>query len=624
MVVRCGEDEIRFRLGVTEARLGSGIDCDIYLPFPGVSRLHAVLLPTVEGPVLLDQNSKNGVLVEGRRVEQVVLRPGVVARFGQATVFADDDCNSDVDIGLALRRPPKRAGQGHETEELNSSKESTGSESGAEVLRFIRDLEDAKRLPADTTGAEYLARGRRILGAQSILVFVRDGGGEAGARLAAVDGPEPDGKTLARLGAKTKTGDPGQKTSEIRIGGRSILRYATPGDTGGSVAAVFPPGADLRQWQRDLFEFVAEHLSGGRPTRKLASPAKPVPYPSLVFPPGMTPGESPAISGLLRQIARTVSSRLDVLLLGETGTGKELFARMIHASGPTPGGPFVAINCAAIPSELLEAELFGIHGRTATGVDAHSGRFLEADGGTLFLDEIGDMAPTLQAKILRFLQEREVHAVGASKPRKVSVRVVSASNRDIPGDVAAGRFRADLYYRLRGLQFHIPPLRDRAGDLPILVAAFAESAAQEHGKVIRGVSRKAMDLLLRYSWPGNVRELLAEIHRAVLVAPDGGLIDVKALGPVQWAVGRRRSEGLEPGAGDSRSLSAPLDSSIGQDSRREPVGGTLEAKLVAIERRLIEDALAASEGNRTHAARQLGLSRNGLLKKLRRFLRTEV
>ncbi|MBK6407779.1 MAG: sigma-54-dependent Fis family transcriptional regulator [Holophagales bacterium] len=327
----------------------------------------------------------------------------------------------------------------------------------------------------------------------------------------------------------------------------------------------------------------------------------------LVLPEGMVRGDSIAMRGLLSQIAKTVHSRIDVLIHGETGTGKELIAQLIHASGPTAGGPFVAINCAAIPAELLESELFGVRARVATGVDAQLGRILDANGGTLLLDEIGEMPLSLQPKLLRFLQEREVHSIGASKPEKVNVRVISISNRDLLEDSRAGRFRSDLFYRLRGLQFHVPPLRDRKEDIAGLVAALAARAAEEEGKQIRGISRKALDLLEAYDWPGNVRELQAEVHRAVLFCPAGALLGAEHFKTVDWAVRQGRS-----GSAAERETLRP-----GQHLG----GGGLELRdrVVKLEKEMIAAALAETAGNQTRAAKILGITRNGLALKLARL-----
>ncbi|HVT18534.1 MAG TPA: sigma 54-interacting transcriptional regulator [Thermoanaerobaculia bacterium] len=326
----------------------------------------------------------------------------------------------------------------------------------------------------------------------------------------------------------------------------------------------------------------------------------------LRIPEGMVVGTSPAIADLLAQLRATVKSDLSILLTGETGTGKELFARLIHASGPHGEGPFVAVNCAAIPSELLEAELFGVAARVATGVDARAGLFVQADGGSLFLDEIGEMPERLQAKLLRALQQREVLPVGGSAPRGIDARVISASNRDLGRQVKEGGFRADLYYRLRGLQLELPPLRARREDLPPLILALASRAALKYGRSIRGISRRALALLFEHDWPGNVRELASELERAVLLCPGGGMLrreHFRLGGPA----------GPRGGAPAGDLPAPPAERTAGGETRG------LRARLEAIEREAVLEALALAKGNRAEAARRLGITRNGLGLKIRRL-----
>jgi transcriptional regulator with PAS, ATPase and Fis domain len=346
-----------------------------------------------------------------------------------------------------------------------------------------------------------------------------------------------------------------------------------------------------------------------RPAPK-ASALHPAPErkPELAVPPELVAGDSPAMRNLFEQIRATVHSQLDVLLIGETGTGKELFARMIHASGPTAKGPFVAVNCAAVPNDVLEAQLFGVEGRIGTGADSRSGLFVKAEGGSIFLDEIGELPAPLQSKLLRVLQQREVLAVGARDALKVRLRVISASNKDLEGEVRAGRFRADLFYRLRGLQYHLPPLRDRREDIPALAARFVSQAALEHDKRVAGVEREALDLLLRYDWPGNVHELRSEIGRAVLLVDAGRPLAAEHLGGVRWRVVRRDQAQAADGAAapatpDPRD-SGSLDLGVARD---------------ALERRLITEALGRTGGVQTRAAKLLGITRNGLALKLKRL-----
>jgi len=230
-------------------------------------------------------------------------------------------------------------------------------------------------------------------------------------------------------------------------------------------------------------------------------------------------GESPAMLAVFKTIRQVAPSRASVLLLGESGTGKELFAQALHQNSPRRHRPFVKVACAALPETLLESELFGHEKGSFTGaVYARSGRFEAADGGTLFLDEIGDITPTVQVKLLRFLEEREFERVGGNRTFKVDVRVVAATHRDLRKKLEDGSFREDLYYRLNVIEVHIPALRDRAGDIPLLVHHFIQKYAEANGKAVEGIADEALSQLLQHNWPGNVRELENAIERAVVLS----------------------------------------------------------------------------------------------------------
>jgi len=229
-------------------------------------------------------------------------------------------------------------------------------------------------------------------------------------------------------------------------------------------------------------------------------------------------GQSIAIRSLIEEVKKIADSRSNVLILGETGTGKELFARSIHFSSSRKSKPFIPINCSAIPENLLESELFGYMKGAFTGaVSNKRGLFEEADGGTIFLDEIGELTPQLQSKLLRLIDDREIRPLGSIKSRKVDVRIISATNRDISAFVRDGAFREDLYYRINVVSLVIPPLRDRREDIADLAAMFLDKYAADIGKDVRHIDQDAMHLLSQYSWPGNVRELQNIIERAILI-----------------------------------------------------------------------------------------------------------
>jgi Nif-specific regulatory protein len=306
-------------------------------------------------------------------------------------------------------------------------------------------------------------------------------------------------------------------------------------------------------------------------------------------------GTTAAMTEVFRLMESAAASPIPVLIEGETGTGKELVARAIHRASARAEAPFVAVNCAALAETLLESELFGHRRGAFTGaVQDRRGLFEAASGGTIFLDEIGEMPVRMQAKLLRVLQEGEITPVGDHRPRRVDVRVVAATNRDLAGLVAAGHFRDDLYYRLAAFPITFPPLRARREDIPLLVHRFLSETAQRHGKTIAGVRPAALDLLRRFPWPGNVRELRNEIDRAVALAAPGA-----SLGPELLSakiVGRPASEATPAAA--------------------EPVRPLREAR-AAFEVRYVAEALRRHRGNVSQAARALGISRVALQKKMK-------
>ena len=297
-------------------------------------------------------------------------------------------------------------------------------------------------------------------------------------------------------------------------------------------------------------------------------------------------GMTRPIQQLIRQVEEIRESRVDVLITGESGTGKELVARAIHFSSDRASAPFVALNCSVLPENLVEAELLGIEKGVATGVDRRIGRFEAADGGTLFLDEIGDLSPAAQAKILRVLQERVLERVGGRRPIPVDVRILAATNRDLEEEIDAGRFRDDLFYRLRVIHLRTPALREIREDIPLMARHLLQQACREVRRPEKQLSPEAVDLLLQYDWPGNVRELENEMKRLAVTV---------------------RRDTIGPG-----------DLSVGLQGNRNPSRNLHEA-VEELERRLIREALQACEQNRARTARRLGLSRQGLLKKMHRY-----
>ncbi|HSB77637.1 MAG TPA: sigma-54 dependent transcriptional regulator, partial [Candidatus Methylomirabilis sp.] len=301
-------------------------------------------------------------------------------------------------------------------------------------------------------------------------------------------------------------------------------------------------------------------------------------------------GATQAMQDVLSAVEDVARANTTVLLLGESGTGKEVFARYIHALSPRAGGPWIAVNCAALPGELLESELFGHEKGSFTGAVATKvGKFELATGGSLFLDEVGSMRLDLQAKILRALQEREIERVGGTRTIKIDVRVIAATNRELKKAVEEGTFREDLYYRLNVVPITLPDLKDRQEDIPLLANHFVQKFSQESNPSIREISKEAMAILLSYSWPGNVRELENIIERAVTLGR-GPAIQPSDLPPH-----------LAGGAD-------PLERALAK-----------EATLEDLERDYIGVILRRTKGHQIRAASILGIDRRTLYRKIRRY-----
>ena len=305
-------------------------------------------------------------------------------------------------------------------------------------------------------------------------------------------------------------------------------------------------------------------------------------------------GESPGMLQAFRTIRQVAPSNASVLLLGESGTGKELFAQALHQAGPRRGRPFIKVACAALPETLLESELFGHEKGSFTGaISTRAGRFEAADGGTLFLDEIGDISPTVQVKLLRFLEEREFERVGGNRTFKVDVRIVCATHRDLAKKIAEGSFREDLYYRLNVIEIRIPSLRERPADVPVLAQHFLTKYAVRNGKAVRSLSDEALALLARQPWPGNVRQLENAIERAVVLAEE------PVLTPAHFPTLRGSLEAAEP----------PGPSGIA-------IPGS---SLAAIEREAILRTLESVGGSTSRAASLLQISPRKIQYKLKEY-----
>src|SRR5918911_1193963 len=302
-------------------------------------------------------------------------------------------------------------------------------------------------------------------------------------------------------------------------------------------------------------------------------------------------GTSQALERVLKQARSVAATSATVLLTGENGTGKEMLARAIHQESPRAGGPFVAVSCAALPEALIESELFGHEkGAFTSANQMHKGRFELADGGTLFLDEIGDLSAAVQVKLLRVLQEREFERVGGTKTLTVDIRLIAATNRDLEKEVAQGRFRQDLFFRLNVVPLALPPLRERPEDIPLLAAHFAAKSAEKHGQTTPELEPELIEVLQEYEWPGNVRELENLIERLVVLS-NGPSLGVEFV--------------------PEKMLRALPGTNASDES-------TLEGAVGALKRKMIVNALQ-SEGNKVAAAKKLGISRSYLHRLINEF-----
>ena len=305
-------------------------------------------------------------------------------------------------------------------------------------------------------------------------------------------------------------------------------------------------------------------------------------------------GPGPKIQQVVRLVERIRDSAVNVLITGESGTGKELVAKAFHYTSPRARRPFVALNCAALPETLLESELFGIEKGVATGVQSRTGQFEKANGGTLFLDEIGDLSLTAQAKILRVLQERVLERVGGRAPIPVDVRVLAATNKDLEAEIVRGGFREDLFYRIKVVHLHMPPLRDIREEIPLLANHFLKEYCRETGRGAVEFSGEVLRKLAAAAWPGNVRQLRNEVMRLAACAR-GPVITEDDL----W-------EGMPVPAPD-------------QPPAKRATAQSLKRAVEELERKMIAEALQGTRNNQQQAAKLLGLSRQGLINKMKRY-----
>lgn len=546
LVARIGDRESRCLVGEEPVLVGAATDCDFVLRDPTISRRHARLRIDGDALWIEDLDSRNGIHVDQRRVVGGArVGPGQRLRFGDVELRIEPADAADAE--LAVPGSPS----GKDEHEATAATLAT-----APLARFCSHALPPL-LRAIAEGADTVDVGARALAA---LVAAIPG---CAAELRRGDG------TLASAGST------GAARCSITLS-RGALTLTLCCESENEPL--------MRQLGSIVLDLVACMPQGG------ADHAVDRPLRTAVAQPPGPATLSPGLEEIYRRAATVAPSQINVLVEGETGTGKELMARYLHRASGLPEQRFVALNCAALPRDLLDAELFGIEAGVATGVAARAGKFEQAHGGTLFLDEIADMAPDTQARLLRVLQEGVVYRIGGKQARPAQVRVVSACNRDLEAMVAAGSFRLDLYHRIADWPLRLPPLRERAEDIGNLAAFFLERECRGRGIVFGGISRAALEALCGYAWPGNVRELEREMARVALFLNDGEAVDSSLLKPAIVA---------------ARAAGAP--------------DGTLAGGLEREEKRLIEAALRAADGNAMEAAKRLGIGKSTLYRRVQQL-----
>ncbi len=530
--------------------VGSSPDADIQLAISTISRQHARLevLPS-GGLILEDLDSTNGTFCNGHRIARVALTNSVAVSFGKADGTLLPIGQENISIAIAV-------GSG---ESVSAASVAGPEHASTAALDLTSEaLEVMGQTLAQAMGAEY----RFVQLANDLFTAWMDALPLQG--IALID-RQHDTVTIS-LGQcdKSVTHLSYESPAQYRIAvwcSPALDRRLAP-----VIAFLLALGGEVDSHEESSIDPGVETTSYGAPTH------------------------NPAVISLLKDCAKIARSALPVMILGESGTGKELLARWVHDRSERADRPFIALNCAALPKDLQEAELFGIEKGTATGVGARAGLIEQADGGTLFLDELGDMAADTQAKLLRALESEAIVRLGGSRVRDVNVRFVSATNQALQRQIDAGSSRLDLYHRLAGYEAQLPPPRARQEDIPGLATHFLRHFMHEYGKQSPGLTHAALVCLLNYQWPGNIRELRNEMARAVLLLEPGEPLDVA-----------RFSARLHE-------VSAQLPSAASL---------SLADAVTAAERKAFKVALSCSAGNAAQAMELLGLSKTGYYRKLK-------
>lgn len=554
ILARFEDQTIRATLHEGENVLGSDPSCDICLPNPTVSRRHAAVVVRGTTTELKDLQSTNGTLLRSQRIDTSPLDAGDIFVIGRVVVLLEEVPDDDLEVGIGVGRQTDPSG----------------------VISFDNDDLTESFSPLDHFTLECLPRVLKQLAAGADVQKIAQIAGTAINESMPVTAVE---------------------VAELIDDERGVL-YESEGSEGDSDEFTWVEASNdslqirarfFKQAHADHYRPVVDsmlHVLAAAYGFEVRDEVAAEPFVSTVERP-QPPSVEADVQRIYEQAERVARGDVGVMVYGESGTGKEVLAGFIHAASPRSNKPLVAINCASLPKDLLEAELFGVERGVATGVEARAGKFESADGGTLFLDEIGDMAPETQAKILRVLQEKKVFRLGGQKSHAAECRIIAATNRPIHKMIQEGTFRADLFHRIATWEVELPPLRRRRGDIPNLAAYFLSQEAERYNIRVRGISRAALRALRRYRWPGNIRQLKNEISRSALFLEDKELLDTGRL------------------------------SSTIRGRQPAQAGGSLAEILEAVERDEIAATLDACGGDTSLAAEQLQISRPTLYRRIK-------
>ena len=554
----------RFHLAPGEHVVGSLAGVDVQIEETGVSRRHARIEVLADGgAVVRDLDSKNGTFVAGRRIRETAVSGFTMVAFGsaQAVLQPADPARTQVLLGsgeipidIPINRAAKTEAKGLTTDGLHPLERL--AETLEEVLPALAEGLSTPQEAADELVHRWIA----VLPIGRAEVLRAGPAGEAVVAAASTQDHLP--RNVATLEVD------GQDGWKLRLRAADLAKLGP---------------------LRPLLRLVLGSLAARSILRRRTEAARPAP-PVVEDEKAPPPGLGPEMTKLYRRAGKVARGDVPVLVLGESGSGKEVLARWVHARSRRAAGPFLAVNCAALPRELLESELFGIEKGVATGVEARPGLLERGTGGTMFLDEVGDMAPETQAKVLRVLENTTLFRVGGRVPVQVDVRFVAATNRDLTALVEEGGFRRDLYHRLAAFEVRLPPLRERREEIPALAARFFHRELEKNGLASPGITRAALGVLVRYDWPGNVRELQNEIAKATLLLERSEPLDLPHL-----------SERVRRPPGESLQT-ADL---------------TLEETVRRAERQAFAVALAAAGGDAAGAMELLGVSRTTYYRKVK-------